>query len=98
MTDTGTVAERKYEYGYLALPYELTQIKKGEVVVYYCGHLALDKRSGRNQFAVGSMAMLATNLYNARRIDLRTRRVRCMQTVSDVRQQVDAMLYLAIGK
>jgi|GEM_PF-4013829 len=90
--------ESKFGYGHIAHGFELLQIQKGQVVVYYCGHLAADKFDSPHKYAIASIAQLAMQLHEEGKVELRLRRVKCAKIVRDRPREVACTEYIAIGK
>ena len=87
-----------YRYGHIAHSFELQRIQKGQQIVYYCGHLAADKVDSPNKYEVAAIAVLAVQLFEEGRIDLRQRRAQCMRMVNNKQGLVMCTEYIAIGK
>ena len=87
-----------YPYGHIAHSVELHGIRKGQQIVYYCGHLAADKVDSPHKYEVAAIAVLAVQLFEEGRIDLRQRRAQCMRVVNKKMGLVMCTEYIAIGK
>ena len=88
----------KHSYGYIAPTQAVNCIKRGDVLVYYCGLIMHDRWDVRGGgFLVAAMQQLTYDLYARHRAELVQRRVCTQWYVAGTVRDVAAYEYIVIG-